>query len=151
MARHWLTIQGLVDDGRYAQAGALIEEILPDARRLERPSRWGLALMLRALSRPYAQSSPARAEFEEALAVARSAGDPIVLGYVLSHFGLFLSVDGDAARAQALHEEVLRNARSLGDDNQRAEAHYDLAMDALSGGDPEPAGPHLTRRRSGHP
>jgi predicted ATPase len=144
-AWHWLTLQGLIDDGRFAEAGALIEEILPAARRLEEPSRVGLTLMLRALTRPYIVNSPARAEYEEALTVTRSAGDLIVLGYVLSHLGLFLSVDGDTARARALHEEMLGNARSLGDDNQRAEAHYDLAMDALSEGDPRTAGPHLVR------
>jgi predicted ATPase len=143
LARHWLTLQGLIDDGRFTEAGALIEQILPATRRLEEPSRWGLTLMLRALSRPYAENSPARAEFEEALAVTRSAGDLIVLGYVLSHFGLLLSVDGDATRARVLHEEMLGNARSLGDDNQRAEAHYDLAMDALSERDPEAAVAHL--------
>lgn len=38
---------------------------------------------------------------------------------------------------------MLRHARSLDDDNQRAEAHYALAMDALSAGDPEPAQHHL--------
>jgi predicted ATPase len=139
LARNWLIAQGLMEDGRYGQAGTLLDEVLPAASRLEKPSRWGLALMLRAMSRPYAESSTARAEFEEALATARRADDPFVLGYGLSHFGMFLSIDDDAARARVLHEEMLRSARSLGDDNQRAEAHYDLAMDALSAGDPEPA------------
>jgi hypothetical protein len=32
---------------------------------------------------------------------------------------------------------------SLGDDNLRAEAHYDLAMDAIWGADPASAEPHL--------
>ena len=39
---------------------------------------------------------------------------------------------------------MLAIARSLADDNQRAEAHYDLAMDALSADDPEPAHSHLS-------
>ena len=121
----------------------LLDEILPDARRLENPSQWGLMLMVRAVTRPYIPASPALAELEEALAVARNASDLVVLGYVLSHFGLFLCVDGDATRARALHEEMLALARSLADDNQRAEAHYDLALDALAAGDPEPAHPHL--------
>jgi predicted ATPase len=143
MARHWLTLQGLVDDGGYAQAVALADEIIPAARRLEKPSRWGLMLLIRAFSRPYARRSPARADFEEALAVMRSADDPVVLGYALSHYGDFLSVDGDTTRARLLHEEMLQSARSIGDDNQRAEAHYDLAMDALAAGDPAIAQPHL--------
>ena len=143
MARNWLTLQGLVGDGGYAQAVRLLDEILPRARQLEKPSRWGLMLMIRALSRPYAANSPARAEFEEALTVVRSAGDPVVLGYVLSHFGLYLCADGDVTRARTMHQEMLQNARSLDDDNQRAEAHYDLATDALSAGDPDLALPHL--------
>jgi predicted ATPase len=143
MARDWLMVNLLTIDGQFAQAGALSDEILPDARRLEQPSRWALMLMVRALSRPYTAGGPARGEFEEALAVVREAGDPILLGYVLSHYGLFVCVDGDPARAQGLHEEMLGITRSLGDGNQRAEAHYDLAMDAVSAGDPGSAGPHL--------
>ena len=135
--------QGLLADGSYAQAGVLLDEILPDARRLESPSRWGLMLMVRAVARPYVPASPARAELEEALAVARNASDLVVLGYMLSHFGLFLCVDGDVTRARTLHGEMLSLARSLADDNQRAEAHYDLAVDALAAGHPEPAHPHL--------
>jgi hypothetical protein len=38
---------------------------------------------------------------------------------------------------------MLRIARSLGDQNLRAEAHYDLAVDALSAGDVTSAPPHL--------
>jgi tetratricopeptide (TPR) repeat protein len=143
MARHMLTVIALQDDGQFAPVGALLDEILPDARRVEQPSRLGTMLMARALSRPYAADSPARAEFEEALAVTRDSGDKILLGYVLSHFGMFLSLDGDPARARRLHEEMLAIGRSHGDDNQRAEAHYALALDALSADDPEPARPHL--------
>ena len=136
MALDWLMAQGLLADGSYAQAGVLLDEILPDARRLESPSRWGLMLMVRAVARPYLPASPARAELEEALAVARNASDLVVLGYMLSHFGLFLCVDGDVTRARTLHGEMLSLARSLADDNQRAEAHYDLAVDALAAGHP---------------
>jgi hypothetical protein len=143
MARSWLMACGLLNDGDHAKAGALIGEILPDARRLEKPSRTGLLLMGRATARPYTAHSPARADFEEALTVARDAGDPLALGYIMSHYGSFLCVDGDVVRARALHEEMLTIARSLGDENMRAEAHYDLAMDAMSAGDPRSAEPHL--------
>jgi tetratricopeptide (TPR) repeat protein len=144
MARHWLRVVAMVNDGQFvAQCGALIDDILPDARRLELPSRWGMMLLARALARPYAPDSPARAEFEQALAVARDGGDPVLVGYALSHFGMYLSVDGDPDRAQGMHEEMLEIARSLGDENQLAEAHYDLGLDALSAGDPGPAEAHL--------
>jgi tetratricopeptide (TPR) repeat protein len=102
-----------------------------------------MMLMLRAAARPYAVHSPARAEYEEALAVARGAGDRVALGYILSHFGLFLNVDGDLALAQAMHEETLAIARSLGDQNQHADARYGLALDALRAGDAAAAQSHL--------
>jgi predicted ATPase len=143
MARHWLTTVGLVYDGQFAEVGALLGDVMPDLRRLEHPSRWARMLMVRALSRPYAADSPARAEFGEALAVTRDAGDPISLGYVQSHFGIFLSVDGDPVRGRGMHEEMLASACAAGDDNMVAEAHYDLALDALAAGDPGPAAAHL--------
>ena len=143
LARSYLTASRMVNDGSFAEAVALIDQILPEARSLEKPSRLGVTLMGRAIARPYTTDSPARADFEEALAVVREAGDPLVLGYVLAHYGAFLSVHGDPAQARALHEEMLRTARSLGDENLRAEGHYDVAMDALSGGDVASARPHL--------
>ena len=143
MARSYLTASRLVNDGSFAEAVTLIDEILPDARRLEKPSRTAVLLMGRGIARPYAPHSPARADFEEALAVARDADNPLTPGYVLAHYGAFLCVDGDTDRARALHEEMLQVARSLGDQNLRAEAHYDLAMDALSAGDSASAQPHL--------
>jgi len=60
MARHWLRMVALLNDGQFAaQVGALIDEVLPDARRLEPPSRWAMMLTVRALARPYAAGSPA--------------------------------------------------------------------------------------------
>jgi predicted ATPase len=143
MALSYLTASRMVNDGSFAEAVTLNDEVLPDARRLEKPSRICLMLMGRGIARPYAPHSPARADFEEALAVARDAGDPLSLGYILAHYGAFLGVDGDTDRARALHEEMLQIARSLGDQNLRAEAHYDLAMDALAAGDTASAPPHL--------
>jgi hypothetical protein len=71
--------------------------------------------------------------------IARDAGDPLALGYTLSHYGSFLCIDGDVPRARALHAEMLTIAGSLPDENMRAEARYDLAVDALSVGDPQSA------------
>ena len=100
-------------------------------------------LMTRGMARPYTAHGPARADFEEALAMVRDSGDSLVRGYILAHYGFLLCLDGDAARARALHEEVLRVARSVGDQNLRAEAHYDLALDALSADDVASSRPHL--------
>jgi hypothetical protein len=71
----------------------------PGARRLEKPSRTAFMLMGRGIARPYTAHSPAPADFEEALEVARESGDPLTLGYVLAHCGAFLCVDGDTAWA----------------------------------------------------
>jgi predicted ATPase/DNA-binding SARP family transcriptional activator len=143
LARSWLIANRLINDGSFTEAVALIDEILPDARRLEQPSRVAIILMSRGLARPYTTRSPARADFEEALAMARDAGDPVVTGYTLAHYGTLLRVDGDVARARALHAELLTIARSLGEENLRAEAHYDLAMDAMSTDDLASAQSHL--------
>jgi hypothetical protein len=139
----WLISSGMLNDGRFAELGELADKILPEARRILDPAWLALLLMGRAISRPYIAGSPARAELEEALAVLRGAGDPLALGYVRSHFGFFLLVDGDVGRARELHGDVLRSARRLADENQRAEAHYDLAMDDLAVGDPSSAHAHL--------
>jgi tetratricopeptide (TPR) repeat protein len=144
MARSWLMAAMLVNDGSFAEAVVLLEGILPDARRLEKPSRTGLMLMGLGIVRPYTARSLARADFEEALALTRDAGDPLPIGYILSHYGSLLCIDGDAARARALHEEMLKIACSSGDENLRAEAHYDLAMDAISAGHLASAERHLS-------
>jgi predicted ATPase len=143
MAWYWLRVHALMLNGHHAQAAALIDQIPPQVRDLASPSRQGLMLMIKAIARPYAPDSPARAELERSLAMLRDAGDPLGLGYVLSHFGLLLCLDGDVARARALHEEIIPIARGLEDGNQLAEAHYDLALDALADGDLEPVRPHL--------
>ena len=143
MARSFLAASVLVNDGSFPEAVARIDEILPDARRLERPSHVVLMLMARGLCRVYTAHSPAYADYEEALALARDGGQRLAQGYVLAHYGAILCLDGDPARARALHEEALQIARSLGDKNLRAEAHYDLALDVLATDDVASAQPHL--------
>jgi hypothetical protein len=61
LARDWLIMVSLIDDGQFAaQVGELIDPVLPDARRLEQPWRWAMMLMIRAAARPYAVGSAAR-------------------------------------------------------------------------------------------
>lgn len=132
IALYWLKAEVLLITGYHAQAGSLIDGIPPDVRRLTTRSRQGMLLAERALVRPYDPAGPARDEFEQSLAIQRESGDPISLGYVLCHFGMFLALAGDAARARALHEEIVPMARKLADDNQLAEAQYGLALDALT-------------------
>ena len=143
LALQWLTANRLLNDGAFAEAGTLIDEMMPDARRIETPARIALLLTTRAIVLPYAARDQARADFEEALAVARGADDPLVLGYVLSHYGLLLCVDGEATQAQERHQETLDIGRSLDDENLRAEAHYELALDVMLLGDSASAQSHL--------
>jgi hypothetical protein len=139
MARYFLIMVGTNQDGRWAELAALLDRILPDARRIEEPPRWSMMLVCRALARPYAPGSPAGAELAEALAVTRDMQSPLLAGYAQSHYGNYLCVHGDPAAARVMHEECLRTADSRGDDNLRAEALYFLAMDSLAEGDPDPA------------
>jgi hypothetical protein len=59
------------------------------------------------------------------------------------HYGALLCLDGDHGQARALHEEALTIARSIGDENLRAEAHHTLAIDAIAAGDDGAAAPEL--------
>jgi len=102
-----------------------------------------MLLLSRGVSRVYRAHDLARADFAEALAVAQAADDPLTVGYVDAHYGALLCLDGDLDRARALHEETLTIARSVGDENLRAEAHHVLAVDAMAAGDARSAAPHL--------
>jgi predicted ATPase len=143
MARAWLLAYGWMNQGDFTKAAALADEVLPDARRVEKPSRTALLLMVRGMSRLSTARGQARADFAEALAVVRPAGDRLVLAVALEHDGAVLCLDGDLDQARALHEEMLTIARSLGDENLRAEAHYVLALDAIAAGDAGSAAPQL--------
>jgi tetratricopeptide (TPR) repeat protein len=150
LALQWLKANRLLNDGGFAEAGTLIDEMMPDARRIETPARVALLLATRGIVQPYAARDQARANFEEALVVARGADDPLALGYVLSHYGLLLSLDGEAARAQEHHEETLDIGRSLNDENLHAEAHYELALDAMLLDDASSAQSHLAEAVGGY-
>jgi len=135
VARAWLLANGWANQGEFTKAADLLDEVLPDARSVEQPSRTALLLMLRGVVCVYSEHGQARAGFAEALSVARAADDPLALGYVQSHYGALLCLDGDLGQARALHQEALIIARSIGDENLRGEAHHTLAMDAIAAGD----------------
>jgi predicted ATPase len=143
LALQWLQVNRLLNDGAFAEAGALVDDMMPDARRIEMPARLAFLLTARAIVLSSAARDEARANFEEAVSVARAADDRLALGYALPHYGLLLAIDGDVTRAQERHQETLGIASSLNDQNLIGEAHYELAMDAILLGDPESAPPHL--------
>src|SRR5215467_2529647 len=95
MARAFLLAGGWMNQGEFTKAIDAVDEIMPDGRRAEKPSRIALLFM------------------------ARGAGDPLVLGYVQVHYGARLGLDGDLDQARVLHEQALANARSIGDENLR--------------------------------
>jgi tetratricopeptide (TPR) repeat protein len=143
LAQSWLVTTGLLADGRFAEASALLDKILPIARRDGDPLLTSRLLLARAIARPFTPDKPARDDLQEALALAQDAGNPLLLGYILSHYGSLLCMSGDAARAHDLHEQMLDVSRLVDDRNMKAEAHYDLARDAISAGDLASAGAHL--------
>jgi predicted ATPase len=143
MARAWLLAGGWMNQGEFTKAIDAVDEVMPDGRRVEKPSRIALLLMARGIARADIAHDQARADFAEALEVARAAGDPLVLGYVQVHYGARLGLDGDLDQARVLHEEALTIARSIGDENLRAEAHYVLAIDAMAVSDAQSATPQL--------
>jgi predicted ATPase len=142
MARAWLLVAGWTNQG-ITNPIDLVDEILPDARRVEKPWRTALLLLARGITRVESAHGQARADFVEALSVARAAGDPLAVGYVQAHYGALLCLDGELDQARALHHEALTIARSVGDENLRAEAHYVLAIDAITAGDSGTAAPEL--------
>jgi predicted ATPase len=142
-ARAWLLAGGWTNQGEFTKAIDIINAALADGYRAEETSRTARLLLARAIARVHSAHDLVRADFAEALAVARGASEPLILGYVAAHYGALLCIDGDIDQARALHEEALTIARSLGDVNLRAEAHYLLAIDSMASGDAESAGPQL--------
>jgi tetratricopeptide (TPR) repeat protein len=149
-ARDWLQAAGWTIQGDSTKLIDLVDEILPDFRREEKPSRTALLLMVRGIMRVYTAHDLARADFAEAVAIARPAGDRLALGYIQAHYGALLCLDGDLDQARALHEETLRIARSSGDQNLGAEAHYLLATDFLAARDAGSAAPQLAAAVRGY-
>jgi tetratricopeptide (TPR) repeat protein len=143
MARAWLQAVGWTNQGSFSKAIDVVDEVLPDGHPADQHARTALLLMARGVARVNAAHDRARSDFAEALAVARTAGDPLVLGYVQAHYGALLCLDGDVDQARALHVEALAIARSIGDENLRGEAHYVLGIDSMAQGDAESAAPQL--------
>ena len=52
LALQWLTANRLLNDGAFAEAGTLIDDMMPDARRIEASARISFLLTARAIVRP---------------------------------------------------------------------------------------------------
>jgi hypothetical protein len=62
MARAWLLAAGWANQGEFTRAVALVDEVLADVRRVEKPSRTALLLMLRGVARVNSAHEQARAD-----------------------------------------------------------------------------------------
>ncbi len=77
----------------------------------------------------------ARAQIDRAVELARSLDDPFLLAYGLSFHGTRSTLDGDIAQGVARHQECLGLARQLDNSILMTQAHGQLAMSHLAGGD----------------
>jgi hypothetical protein len=111
IARAWLQATGWINQGEFTKVIELVDEVVPDGRWAEQPSRTQRLLVSRGIARAYTAHGPAHNDFTEALPMARDVGDQLVLGYVQSHYGALLGLDGDLDQARTLHREALTIAR----------------------------------------
>jgi class 3 adenylate cyclase/tetratricopeptide (TPR) repeat protein len=87
--------------------------------------------------------------FRRALDVARSSGDPIMLGTSLNRYGNWHVNASDPARGIALHEEALHLFESSGSREGTTASHDLLAMAHLLGGDRQRSRDHYDRALEG--
>jgi predicted ATPase len=131
--------------GRAGEAVPLLEEVVAAARTQGEPTVLAPALFSLALVTPIGPegSGQVRALLEESLGLFRAAEDDWGVCLALIPLGDLDLLDGDVQAAVPLHEEVLRRAEAVDDDHMRAQAHDQLALDAMLGGDLTAATEHL--------
>ena len=131
--------------GRAGEAVPLLEEVVAAARAQDEPTVLAPALFSLALVTPIGpeDSGQVRALLEESLALFRQAVDDWGICLALIPLGDLWLLDGDVQAAIPLHEEVLRRAEAVDDDHTRAQAHDQLALDAMLAGDLGAATGHL--------
>jgi non-specific serine/threonine protein kinase len=140
--------------GDVAAANAHLTRGLTLARRIHaRPERLvELLVSLGLLGYRLREPGLGRAHFEEALAIARQAGDASGMAMTLGHLGRLAMTEGDSARAQASLAESVELARTIGDTELLGMALCDLASARIASGQLNAARPlileasHTTRR-----
>ena len=80
-----------------------------------------------------------RAQFEEALVIARQAADASGMAMTVGHIGRLALTEGDTARAHASFAECVELARAIGDTEQLGMALSDLAWVRIASGELEVA------------
>ncbi|MDQ6793726.1 MAG: LuxR C-terminal-related transcriptional regulator [Chloroflexota bacterium] len=140
--------------GDLATADGHIHRGLALARRIDaRPERLvGLLVSLGLLGYRRRELGLGRAQFEEALAVARRAGDAWGMAVTLGHLGRLALTEGDTARAHGTLAENVELARTIGDTELLGMALCELASARIASGELALARPvileaaHTTRR-----
>ncbi len=140
--------------GRGDEAVPLLEQLAPAARATGQDRLLAQALFSLALTRPLPDgeepSADLREMLEESVRLFRQAGDDWGVALALIPLGDLALLSGDVAGAQAMHEEVLRHATGIGDDHMIAQAHDQLALDALLAFDLDTARAELGRAAGLH-
>jgi predicted ATPase len=139
--------------GRTAEAVPLLEELLPAARETGQDRLVAQALFSIALTKPVPegeQPAELRELLEESERLFRAAGDDWGVALALIPLGDLALLAGDVAGARGMHEEVLKHATAIGDDHMTAQAHDQLAFDALFASDLATARAELGRAAALH-
>ena len=111
----------------------------------------GPALFSLALATPVEEgAATVRDLLTEAVEVARANDDRWGVALALIPLGDLALLEGDVAAARPMHEEVLALAEATEDDHMRAQAHDQLALDALLAGELDPAAEQLRRAAGLH-
>jgi predicted ATPase/DNA-binding CsgD family transcriptional regulator len=123
--------------GDLSAADAHLTRGLRLARRIDaRPERFVELLVSLGLLE-YRRRVPGlgRAQFEEALVIARRAADASGMAMALGHLGRLALTEGDTARAHASFAENVDLARAIGDTEQLGMALCDLASARIASGE----------------
>lgn len=118
------------------------DEAVPVLRELievqrQRGDEYSLALAstLLAGALPQERAGEARPLIEQAVATLRRIGEPYTLAFALLIVGNRTLFDGDVAKAEEHHLEMLEHARATSSDQMIAHAFNQLGLDALTRGD----------------
>ncbi len=127
----WLT-GGLCD---YPEADTLLTEAVSMLRRLGDPKALASALRMRGVIALWDGKYPPAADFGEALALSREAGDDTSTAIVLNSLGVMTEQwERDQPKAQALYEEALDMFQRLGDQQRASYCLHNLGNIAHDAG-----------------
>jgi non-specific serine/threonine protein kinase len=121
--------------GYYRVGRALLDALLalPDVYTVPASVRAELVRGRGMLTREQGDYAAARADFDEAVAISRTAGDQGLLCRLLVGLGVMAQIQQDYRTARRALEEGIELARAVGEANVTANALYQLGVVALDG------------------